>query len=69
MSFSRELHDGPTLASTPTKTDSATSNRKALHLFNGTLCIGFAYELYKATVLSNWHLHLRFIGGLLMKAL
>jgi hypothetical protein len=69
MRFSGELHDGPTLASAPTKTDSATSNWKALHLFDGTLCIGFAHELYKATVLSNWHLHLRFIGGLLMKTL
>jgi len=68
MRFNRELHDGPTLASTPTKTDPATSNWKALHLFNGTLCIGFTHELDKATVLSNRHLHLRFIGGLSMKA-
>jgi hypothetical protein len=50
----------PTLASAPTKADSATSNWKALHLFNGTFGIGFAYKLNKTTVLSNRHLHLQF---------
>lgn len=54
--------DGPTLASTPTKTNPAAPNWKTLHLFNGAFGIGFAYKLHKTTVFPNWHLDLQFKG-------
>jgi hypothetical protein len=59
------INDGLTLAAAPTKADSAASNRKALHLFNGTFSICFAHKLHKAAVLPDGHFHLQCIGKIL----
>jgi hypothetical protein len=41
------------LAATPAESDSATSNRKALHLFNGALSIDLANKLDETTVFAD----------------
>jgi hypothetical protein len=47
-----------TLATAPTKTDTAPSNWEALHLLNGTFRIGFTHKLNEAAMLPNRNFNL-----------
>ena len=50
--------DARTLATSPAQPNPTTPNWESLHLLDGTLGIGFSYELHETAVLPNRYFNL-----------